>query len=384
MNYRFARTALLTLIATFLLSTFSAGQQTRRNLGAVFEKLRAGKPVTIAYLGGSTSAGAGASDAAKTSCRALVTEWLRQRYPQAQITELNAAVGGTGSVYGSIRVRRDVIAHKPDLVFIELASDDARDAEEAVKKSLEGIIRQFLSVPQPPEIVLVYATSAARNARVAWHEAIAQYYGLPAINLQDRIWALIDAGQLTPAVFGKAGTHPANEAHKLYAETITAFLAEQENLKPSPPIRMLAPPWLSDEMTYGELKPVAELKHGPEWRTEQIRDRTLPAALLVSDKTGAQIETIFDGTAVGLTYRTGPDGGMIECLIDGRPAPAPLAKIDLYSRTPHLRTQIIPGGLPPGEHKLTIRVIGEKNAKSSGQHVRLGYLLVGGQRPDRL
>src|SRR5262245_53615707 len=47
-------------------------QQTRRNIGAFFDKLRAGAPVTIAYLGGAITAGAGASVPEKTSFRALV------------------------------------------------------------------------------------------------------------------------------------------------------------------------------------------------------------------------------------------------------------------------------------------------------------------------
>src|SRR5438128_9003460 len=121
MNHRMARIALTVLITTFLLSGLSTGEQTRRNIGVFFDKLRAGKPVTVAYLGGSITSGAGASDLAKTSYRALVTQWLRNRYPPARINEINAAVGGTGSIYGSLRVRRDVIAYKPDLVFIEFA-----------------------------------------------------------------------------------------------------------------------------------------------------------------------------------------------------------------------------------------------------------------------
>jgi lysophospholipase L1-like esterase len=383
-NYRYARIALLTLTTTFLFSTFSTGQENRRNIGAFFDKIRAGKPVTVAYFGGSITAGAGASDANKTSYRALVTSWLRSRFPQAQITELNAGANGTGSAYGSIRARRDVIAHKPDLVFLEFTLNDVHHPEDAVKRSLEGVIRQFLSVPQPPEIVMLYPATPARDPRVEWHEAIAKYYAIPIINLHDLIQAAAASGKITKATFGKDGICPLDEGHKLYAGFMTAFLAEQENLKSSSPIKVFPPALVSDEMTYGELRPFAEVKHGAEWRTEPISDRTLPAALLVSDKAGAQIEIVFEGTAVGFTYRLGPDGGMIECLIDGKPAPAPLAQVDSYKSKSQVGTQIIAGGLLPGEHKLTIRVIGEKNAKSSGHQIRLGYLLVGGLRPDRL
>src|SRR5947208_2141918 len=50
----------------------------RRNIGRFFDKLRAGRPVTVAYIGGAVTSGLGASNSEKTSCRALVTAWLRQ------------------------------------------------------------------------------------------------------------------------------------------------------------------------------------------------------------------------------------------------------------------------------------------------------------------
>src|SRR5689334_8289612 len=58
-------------------------QESRRNIGVLFDKLRAGAPVTIAYLGGSVMAGAGASNPEKTSSRSLVTEWFRKSYPKS-------------------------------------------------------------------------------------------------------------------------------------------------------------------------------------------------------------------------------------------------------------------------------------------------------------
>ena len=127
----------------------------RRNIGSFFTKLRTKKEVTIAYFGGSATAGSGSGESAKTSYRTLVTEWLRSRNTQAQIKEINAAVDGTGSLYGAMRARRDGIAHKPDLVFIECAREDAGETESAVKRAVEGIARQILTVSHPPEIVFL-------------------------------------------------------------------------------------------------------------------------------------------------------------------------------------------------------------------------------------
>jgi sialidase-1 len=387
----------ITVIAVFLavgwsfisqlpLLALSAQRPTpaRRNIGLFFDKLRAGKQITVAYIGGSITAGVGASEAHKTSYRALVNHWLRTRFPTSKITELNSSVSGTGSIYAAIRARRDVVEYKPDLVFLEFAVSDSSEKEEAVKKSIEGIVRQLLAVSQPPEIVMLYATNAERKACVDWHESIAAYYHLPAINLQDLTWKHLEANNQPFSAVSKDGLHPNDEGHRFYAHQITEYLAEQEKASASAPVKVLPMPLLSDEMTYGELKAFAELPYSAAWKTEATQDKTLPAALLSSDKASAEIHATFEGTVVGLTFKMGPDAGIIECLIDGKPAPEPLRQIDGYHKDTHIGTRILAGGLSLGEHKLTIRVKGEKNAKSSGTWVRLGAFLLGGARPEKL
>ncbi len=354
--------------------------QARRNVSAFFDKLRAGKQVTIAYIGGSITQGIGASDVNKTSYRALVNSWLRSRFPNSKINELNSAVSGSNSMYAAIRARRDVVEFKPDLVLLEFAVSDASETEDAVKKSIEGIVRQLLAVSQPPEILMVYAPSVNGKSAMHWHEEIAEYYHLPKINLQE----LLATNNNSLATLSKDGVHPNDEGHKLFANHIIEYLSAQEKLPAAPLVKVLPMPFLSDEMTYGELKAFAELPHSPPWKMEPTTDKTLPASLLSSDKTNTEISTTFEGTVVGLTFKMGPDAGILECLIDGKPAPEPLRQIDCYDKDAHLGTRILAGGLAMGEHKLTIRVKGEKNAKSSGNWVRLGAFLMGGARPEKL
>lgn len=367
-------------------STYSTSSvaKPRRNIGRVLDKLRRGGPVTIAYLGGAATLGNGASNAEKSSYRALVTNWLHQRFPKAEISEINAGLSTTGSLYGAMRVRRDLLAQKADLVFVEFAASEGNDEEQPVKKAIEGLLRQFLIVPSPPEVVMIYVPNSKKTSRAEWHDQIAAHYQVPAINLLETVQPLIEAGKFS---FGKDGVSPNDAGHKLYADAITAFLGEQEKQETSAILRTLPSPLVSDEMNYGEFKAFAEIRpaksHEASWKIESSNDRALPSSLLSSDKTNAQIEFYFEGTVVGITFRSSSDAGMIECLIDGKPATAPMGKVDGYSVSPQLSTKIF-GGLQPGEHRLTVRVTGEKNAKSSGAHVRLGYLIVGGQRPERL
>ncbi|MGH9799493.1 MAG: GDSL-type esterase/lipase family protein, partial [Blastocatellia bacterium] len=371
----------LTIANTSTYSTSSASKP-RRNIGRALDKLRIGGPVTVAYLGGSITLGMGTSNAEKTSYRALVTTWLRQRFPKAEISEINAGLPTTGSLYGAMRVRRDLLAQKADLVFVEFAANEGNDEEQPVKKAIEGLLRQFLIVPSPPEVVMIYAPNAKNTSRADWHDQVAAHYQVPAINLLETIQPMIEAGKFT---FSKDGVNPTDAGHKLYADAITAFLTEQEKQEASPILRTLPSPLVSDEMNYGEFKAFAEIRppkgHEASWKMESSNDHALPSALLASDKANAQIEFYFEGTVVGITFRSSSDAGIIECLIDGKPATAPMGKVDTYSASPQLGTKIF-GGLSPGEHRLTVRIAGEKNAKSSGAHVRLGYLIVGGQRPE--
>ena len=333
----------------------------RRNLGLLFDKLRARKTVTVAFFGGTHAA----APETKTPYRTHVINWLKQQYPQARLNELNAAVPGTGISYAALRARRDVIAYKPDLVFLDFALPENAEApatEEAYKKALEGVLRQLLIVPQPPEVVLLHAP----NSRTEWSEAIAAHYQLPTLNLTTN----------------QAGA--SDDLHKAYGQQLTTFLAAQAVLTPTPLLRNLPNPLVSDEMNYGEFKALAEIKHSALWKTDNNNDRNLPALLLASDKAGATLDLFFDGTVLGFTFLASPQGGTFEVLIDGKPAPAPLTKVDAYSANAQLQARIIPGGLPQGEHKLTIRVTNEKNPKSNGNQIKLGSMLVGGQRPEKL
>ncbi len=90
----------------------------RSGLPHVFSKARWDEgPVRVAFIGGSVTA--------KADCwRPQVMELLRSLYPSVEWAEINASLGGTGSLFGAFRVDRSVIAHKPDLLFIEYAAND--------------------------------------------------------------------------------------------------------------------------------------------------------------------------------------------------------------------------------------------------------------------
>jgi hypothetical protein len=67
----------------------------------------AGAVIKIGYLGGSITA--------QNGWRPKTLAHFQKTWPQAKFSEINAAIGGTGSDLGVFRLKQDVLDHKPDL-----------------------------------------------------------------------------------------------------------------------------------------------------------------------------------------------------------------------------------------------------------------------------
>jgi hypothetical protein len=120
----------------------------RGGLPNVYAKLKAGKEVRIAYLGGSITE--------QNGWRPKTLDWYRKQFPTAHIVEINAAIGGTGSDLGVYRVRQDVLGHQPDLLFVEFAVNDSGAPVDRILKAMEGIVRQTWRAQPTTDICFVY------------------------------------------------------------------------------------------------------------------------------------------------------------------------------------------------------------------------------------
>ena len=107
----------------------------RGGLPNFYRKLHDGKDVRIAYFGGSITA--------QNGWRVQSLDYFRKLFQNAEISQINAAIGGTGSDLGVFRLDADVLAHKPDLVFVEFAVNDAGARPLNIRRSMEGIVRQI-------------------------------------------------------------------------------------------------------------------------------------------------------------------------------------------------------------------------------------------------
>ena len=224
-----------TLCGTILAVVLSLSANAN-SVASFCERAEKGERLTVAFLGGSLSWGANATDPNKASWRALVGRRLEERYPDAHFKFIDAAIGGTDSGLGIFRLERDVMPCKPDIVFVEwLVNDGERKADDDSSCSYEGIIRHLMErLPGcvPVQVMLptrgtIEEPDASKLVRWDEQKRIGSAYGLVradvlgemrrrhvagAANL-DRMWPA------WPALIGDT-THPHDYGYSVYADII--------------------------------------------------------------------------------------------------------------------------------------------------------------------
>lgn len=190
------------------------------------------RTLTVGFLGGSITVGVGASDAERTSWRALTVQWLHEQYPQATIRDFSLAVSGRGSAVGVSQVGGGLLRReRPDLLFLEFAINDRHECRpySVSERNMESLVRMLWQENPYTDIVLVY-TSDDRNCgndfdAIRAFGSVAERYGLPQMNVGRKL-ALQEGSE----AFQKGGrfladnVHPTDAGHRWYATFVTEYL----------------------------------------------------------------------------------------------------------------------------------------------------------------
>ena len=369
----------------------------RAGLPNFFAKAAKGGEFKVAYLGGSITAQPG--------WRVKSLAWLNARYPQSKFSEINAAIGGTGSDLGVLRIEHDVLNAKPDLLFVEFAVNDGGAAPEEIVKSMEGIVRKTWKTLPACDICFVYTFTTASlaelktrkfNRSAATMEVVADDYGIPTIHMGLEAVRLESEGKLLMKApeakvenvagdvlnveakvaanpdgkipFSKDGVHPYTDTgHQLYMNAIARSIPAI--LKASAEAKLHVLPAPRDPGNY-ENTQMLDLdqvqKKGPWTRlpADTGLGKTFAARInsLWKAEPGAELAFKFKGTAARIYDLLGPDCGYIEVTVDGKATR--LRRIDGYCTYARLALAGIAGGLDGSRvHAITIKVLGEALAK---------------------
>jgi len=165
-------------------STALAAEAKLGSFADVDAKAKAGDRLNVVFFGASLTWGANASDPAETSYRAVMRDRFEQHYPAAHFRFRDSAIGGTGSQLGAFRLDRDVLAHRPDLVFVDFtANDDIDSADPETLASYESILRRLATAGIPVVQVAfpfrwdIDTAKLPNMKRLAAHRALADTYG---------------------------------------------------------------------------------------------------------------------------------------------------------------------------------------------------------------
>jgi len=311
-----------------------------------------------------------------------------------------AGLSFTGSNLGAFRVGQDVIAHRPDLVFIEFAVNDGGTAADQIKATMEGIVRQIRRADPATDICLVYTLAAGmvpdlsaglfqRSASAM--EAVAEHYQIPTVHFGVEVARRLADGTLVfkgekpegfdpaaqPMLFSTDGVHPLVETgHRLYAEVLARSLEQLEQAGGDAGSREMPAPLRVDHWEQARLVPITAAMVSGGWQRVGPEDDPL------AKRFGNRMPVLWRADAAGATLRfrvripdvagvpgrqvavydlIGPGGGLVSVCVDDGPA-KPVARIDGYCT--YWRIATLPLGLlPAGEHEVTVTLTGESPEK---------------------
>lgn len=315
------------------------------------KRAEAGERLTVVFFGGSLTWGARSSDPQKTSYRAIIGQQLEEKYPQAHFKFVDAAIGGSGAQLGAYRLDRDVLAAKPDLVFLDYTlNDDAYKTTPDTLAAQEAIIRRVITEANCPVVQMFLAAKSfvtdgttEKMKRRAAHIEIAKAYNVPcgdAVVLMqekhkrgeidlDKIW--------TPESFDTC--HPGDKGYALYAEAAWAAFNQAVAEK----IICHAPEKMLNADTYMHVARVKLSSLSPlpaGWRvtapstdycafdflmTRWLDDVTIASNFIPKDRTktvpaapAAPLKLTFKGSTVLFFGESTPRSGKCKVIIDGK------------------------------------------------------------------
>ncbi|MEC0201213.1 SGNH/GDSL hydrolase family protein [Paenibacillus lautus] len=305
----------------------------RRGLPHVKAKLAGEAQVTVAFLGGSITEGAGASAADKTSWRALTALYLRDRFGKSRIRSINAGVGGTDSTLGAHRLREHVLSvGNIDLLFVEFSVNDGSDREETIR-GMEGIVRQCRRLSPGTDLCFIYTGSERNLTRIrpypiAVHEEVAEHYGIPSVDFAAGIYRMLQNGEVAWSTLAPDGYHPNDEGHEIYAGFLRGGL--NELLSTEADFLMLdhceslsEEPLMTGNYQYADMLP---FELADDIGDYHIRKLPLGSKLMnwryatehrYSDHPNASFTFTVEGQSGGLLLLCGPDTGILEYSING-------------------------------------------------------------------
>lgn len=353
----------------------------RKGLGNLVSRANAGRPLRVAYFGGGIHRASG--------WRKGLMDLLAERFGQVQAIDASICDCVRGSAFSVYRFRHDVLAHKPDLVVVDFASDDWNTDPATIMSVIEGIVRQAWEHDPTLDILFVYAFRAGYEQdyaagklpyAISAYERVAQHYGIPSVNMGFEVARLYREGKLIiegdsdeakaagKLLFSRDGVRPTSDGDRIYTHALAKALGEMARVsKPSP--HELPAPLISDRYQHARLVPVSRGMLSGDWAELPPEDPLRKRfgrhfdTIWFTNTPGARLTFTFKGTAASLYHLIGPDTGQVRITVDGKDAGV-RRQVDRWCYFQRLAALPLADGLPDGRHTITVELLQEPPDRS--------------------
>lgn len=346
-------------------------------------KIKNKEDVKVAYFGGSITAADG--------WRVQTLAAFNEKWSDSKFSEINAAIGGTGSDLGVYRLDHDVLQGEPDLVFVEFCVNDGGTPPELIWRQMEGIVRQIWRRNLETDIAFVYTFRvghekdylAGKTPRsVSAMEQIAEFYGIPTLDFNIPVVEQAESGKLTyqsdapeegKLHFSTDGVHPLKEGHQIYTKVVmdalVSMLEQNENAAfPGVETRSekLEKVFVADNYENAKFVPIKESQLSGDWSRlpddsplAWIKGR-MGKDVFTSNAPGSTLSFTFRGSRAMIYNVLGPNGGQVRIAVDGTER-GPVPQFDSYCTYHRLASLFIAGDLDPNAaHEVVVEIDAEQ------------------------
>lgn len=245
----------------------------------------------------------------------MVEIGLKQLYPDATITAINAGISGHTTVNALSRIQKDVLDHKPDVVTVKFGLNDmTRVSLDDYRANLKTIVTMCREIEA--EVILctpnsVLDTVGRPTAKLEQYAAVvrevAKEMETPLADCYEAFQAIRAKNSLDWSFLMSDAIHPNMDGHKVIAETIVKTIAGKSvSLKNEPSPQPAIPHTLK---LIANKKPIKVLAMTPydtiiaEVLKEVAPDSTITVTpWVVGGKTLAEIETASKVNVRGKGY----------------------------------------------------------------------------------
>lgn len=204
-------------------------------LKKAIDRAKAGEDVTVAFIGGSITQGAGAVPINK-ECYAYKTYQgfckVAGKGTDENIHYVKAGVGGTPSELGMIRYERDILKDgkvTPDVVIVEFAVND--EGDETKGECYESLCRKILKAENHPAVILLFSVFSSDYNLQERLSPVGRALQLPMVSAKDcvleQFYQTGEQGRvITKNQYFYDCYHPTNMGHTVMSDCLIHLFEE--------------------------------------------------------------------------------------------------------------------------------------------------------------